>query len=100
MTDYQDPELRLAIYKKAVELMNEAGLDAALMEDYSGRAMYGRQTPAVVSMEAGPVVGHFITVAAMKALSETFTLDDEVVEMIRIVLPKRWDELAMSKVYY
>lgn len=100
MTDFHDPELRLDIYRKAVDLMVDAGLDASLMEDYSGRAMYGAQTPAVVSMEGGPVVGHFITRAAMEAIGEVLELDQEAYDMIRLILPKRWDNLAMSTVYY
>lgn len=100
MTDFHDPELRLDIFRKAVELMEEAGLDASLMEDYSGRAMYGAQTPAVVSTEGGPTVGYFITIAALQAVGEVLELDHEATEMVRLLLPKRWDNLAMSTVYY
>ena len=62
---------KVAVYERAVELLEEQGSDSYLHENYFGRGMYGRSVPGIVSSACGPLVGHFIVAAAIDIVRTT-----------------------------
>jgi hypothetical protein len=89
----------LKIFETAVEMMNECGHDAEVYENYSGRSMYGKTTTGIVSDAAGPVISYFIITAALEIYEdelENYQIMDEVFEII----PKRYDSMGLSTIYY
>lgn len=101
MTDFHNRSFRLAVYRRAVEMMQAEGLDAALVEDhYRGFAGQGDSHVAIMSVECGTLVGHYVTAA----FCEEAPIVDAVLKggmaNARRVLPIRCDELSISRVYY
>ena len=68
-------DIKLA--EKLVELVNEAGYDAELREDYSGRFMYGKTTAGIVMDSLGTLLTVVLT-AAMEYPEAFDGLDAEV----------------------
>jgi hypothetical protein len=89
---------RIEFYKKIVELIVNFGYDAYLYDDYSGRGMYGRTVPAIVTSISPVLMGAY----AMLAASDLLSYDgiDEIFDEIVDILPKSQDNMGLSMIYY
>ncbi len=106
MTDEQLAEQRKILFDDTVDLLIERGYDeSSLMEDYSGRAMYGKTCAAIVT-DAPPVaVGIAFAVACLRcelAVADEMTdLSNDAEELMAIHQPKRIDSMGKSShVFY
>lgn len=95
------------VYLRAVELLEEKGHEASFREGYSGRAMYGKTVPAIVTGAPATLVGAAIVQATAELISEA--VDDgrlEPDEAIALVepmdfVPARQDSMGRDdRVYY
>ncbi len=85
---------QIIIYKSAVTLIEDAGEEAEFRPEYSGRGMYGKTRPAIVTGISGARLGAFIALAIYQHFGE---LDEE---MISEIVPDRYDSMANQRVYY
>ena len=87
-----DVDDKVKLYEAAVEFLNDEGYDAEVREDYSGRGMYGKTTPAIVTEAPAALVGYAIgLVAEDLALTDCNPKD---------LVPVRSDNMGLQMVYY
>lgn len=94
---------REAVYKEAVEILQEEGHDASYRSDYSGRGMYGESVPGIVTGASLAEVGWAVTYAS-SLLSigpgeENHVHPDVVRDALEFV-PKNSDSMGLDKIYY
>lgn len=98
--------LTLEIAEKAVDLMEEAGIDASVYEDYevySGRCMYGNTCVGITTGASGAVLGHYITAAYVELHEGEIESGRDAIETIikaQRYLPKRTDSMGYDTIYY
>ncbi len=88
------------VYEEVVNMINSAGdnYDADLREDYSGRGMYGKSVPAIVTDALAVLVGVYFcwVMDDFGTNYEDFDADDAIE-----LCPLNWDEMGRtSMVYY
>ena len=86
--------LAACVYKKAVDYINEHHKECTTAEfipDYSGRFMFGEQTPAIVI--------HHPQFTAVLGLAICSALKWDSDETLRF-LPQRDDDFGKGKIYY
>lgn len=88
---------RLEVYEEAVEVIDEPGrYHAELRAEYSGRAMYGRTVPAIVTNAPGTIVAW----AIMCVLAERFDNCCDLQVESESYIPTGQDQMGMDRVYY
>ena len=87
----------MAVLKHAVAIMNEEHPEdsTSLDESYSGRGMYGKTVPAIVSSLNPMIIGATI---ARALLLETDDINS--LEYVEEYLPQRTDSMGYDKVFY
>lgn len=85
--------IKLKVYEEAVDLLQQEGYEASTRDDYSGRAMYGKTCPAIVSDAPVPKVGAAVA-QAMVDLEECH--DTPIMSLI----PGRSDGMGRDQVVY
>lgn len=88
-------EEKLELYRSAVESMQNAGHEASLYEDYSGRGMYGATCPGIVTNKSGVVVGFYIA----EAIADEYG-PEAIYDFDESVLPQRTDSMGLDTIYY
>lgn len=99
----EDEELRMEVYPGAVDLLEEMGYLSELRPAYSGRGMHGQTVPAIVTDAPATVVGHAVTVAALRLTADLFqlgSLQADVLLSAVTCLPHRRDDMGLQHVYY
>lgn len=84
---------RETIFTLVVERLQQAGHEAEVFPDYSGRGMYGRTCPAIVTDAPAALVG-FMVAAVVAGDDETYVEDHTD------LVPTRSDNMGLSMVYY
>lgn len=84
---------RKTIFPLVVEHLQEAGYESSFYPDYSGRGMYGRTCPAIVTDAPSALVG-FMVAAVVAGDDETYIEDHTD------LVPTRSDNMGLSMVYY
>lgn len=100
--DFHDRNLRLTVYRRAVEMMQAEGLDAALVEHhYKGfRGGTDDGYVGIMSCECGTLVGHYVTAAFCEEAPLVKAVLTDGMRNARRILPIRYDALTISTVYY
>ena len=87
--------MKLEIYTRAAEILEENGWIAAEREDYSGRGMCGETTPAIVTGAPLVAVGWAVTCAYMEHAG-VGALPEDASEF----LPGHQDSMGLDMVVY
>ena len=90
----------LEIYKEAVEVLEADGHEAEVQENYSGRGMFGKTCPAIVSNASGPQVGAAIAIARFNIGHDNGEDILGIMDDVWGLIPKRFDNMGLSMVYY
>ena len=88
-----DDSLKLKVWEEAVALLQDAGYEASIRSDYSGRAMYGEKCPAIVTDAPGTVVGVMVVEASIG-------FEEAQAEPFVSFIPLRSDSMGRSQVFY
>ena len=84
------------IYISACEVLEDHGYESDFREDYSGRGMYGKSVPAIVSDAPGTMVSWSIIIALIEHGDDVDNIDARSLDYI----PKRQDSMGLSYVFY
>lgn len=93
------------VFQRAVAFLQQQGYQASFREHYSGRAMYGRNTMAIVTEAPEILLGSAITLAMVEIYSQEndnneqgvqFFLEDEM----QYFIPGSQDSMGQGYVYY
>lgn len=99
-----DMEAKCKIFRHAVEWLEGEGYESSLREDYSGRAMFGNTTPAIVTDANGPIIGLAIVHGIIQWYEETVDSEVDWEDAIKYnaldVMPRRSDSMGLSTVWY
>ena len=82
-------------YKAACDILIEHGYEADYRPDYSGRAMYGDTTPAIVTDAPSAKVGWAVCIAVRNEHNE-----QDAIDLAERIVPHRSDNMGLSMVYY
>lgn len=88
-----DDALKLKVWEEAVDRLQSEGYEASTRSDYSGRAMYGKECPAIVTDAPGTVVG-------AKVVEAILDIEEAQVEPFIGFIPRRSDGMGRDQVVY
>lgn len=95
---------RNEVFDRAAEILRSEGYEASVQEDYSGRGMSGRTTPAIVTDAGGVRVGWAIATAAAYVLDMKGDDMDSVIDALETqmddLLPGRSDNMGRDAMVY
>jgi hypothetical protein len=89
---------RIDIYRAAIETLSSGAHEADLYEGYSGRGMYGKEVPAIVTDAPATLVGWAICSAV--ADNGDHETPADAMDAAEKLIPKRTDNMGKSYVYY
>ena len=91
---------RNEMYRKAVEILWDEGQEAEVRDGYSGRGMYGKTVPGIVTGAAMSEVTWAVTYAVMDSLEgEGMDVYDRM-EAVKNLMPTREDNMGLDYIYY
>lgn len=95
-----DANAKLELFRQVVSILDEAGNESSLEEEYSGRGLYGKTVPAIVTDAPAALIGW----AFCMALAEQEKIDSEwpadSIGEVYGLIPRRTDNMGLSYVYY
>lgn len=100
MSNATEADTKLELYRQVVSILEGLGHESSLDEEYSGRCMYGKTVPAIVTDAPAPLIGWAICMAL--AENDEFCAEwpaDSISDAQKLV-PARSDSMGLSAVYY
>lgn len=79
---------KLEIFREAAEWLSDGGFETEVRDDYSGRGMYGRTCPAIVTDAPPTFVGFAVGLAC-----------EDMVD-VHDMIPAREDSMGLRRVFY
>lgn len=86
---------RSTLYPQVCLLLQEAGYEGEFRAGYSGRGMYGSTCPAIVTDASAAIVGYLVATVVIAATDGEVELEEHL-----DLIPRRWDNMGLSMVYY
>lgn len=97
----QRNEWLLEVYGEAVGCLDGLGFEASVMVNYSGRAMFGKTVPAIVTDAPGTMVGWAVMAAVVDIRARRGDTDAvSLLDGSDHAIPRKIDNMGLSFVYY
>lgn len=97
----QHNEWVLEVYTEAVGCLDGAGFNAEVMACYSGRSMFGKAVPAIVTNAPGTMVGWAVMAAVVDIRARRGDIDAvSLLDGSDHAIPRKIDNVGLAFVYY